>query len=238
MREGAGNRLDRAVSVALATAALAMAAAVVYREFVPRVAGAMAGSATLQGGTYHQDWQDLLRFGRYIGDTGAPIQLIEFADLECPACRGFHLRTLPLLREEFGPQVGLAIIHLPLAIHRFARAAAQAAECAAEQGWFGPFVEVTFAKQDSLGLKPWSSFAEEAKVPDGEAFSQCIARPDTPPLVDSGMAAGRRLGIHATPTVLVNGWRVASPSAGELARVVKEISANRVPYPVKNARSR
>jgi hypothetical protein len=236
MNNVVGSRLERAASIVLSVAAISMAGAVVYREFVPRGPRPLANSAT-QEGAYIPDWQALRPFARYIGDSVAPVLLIEFADLECPACRGFHESTLPDLRQSVRTSFSVALVHLPLSSHRFAKAAAHAAECAAEQGRFGRFVERVMDKQDSVGLKSWVSFARDAHVVDLDKFAECTGRPGTPPFVDSGMVAARRLGISGTPTVLVNGWRVGTTSAAEIARVVNEVSANRSPYPRRAAKT-
>lgn len=232
------GRLERGATIALTVAALVMAAAVVYREFEPRPARAASVSSAGQGGNHVAEWRDLLRFGRPQGPTGAPILLIiEFVDLECPACGAFHQTTLPELRHEFGDRFSLTLIHLPLKGHRFAVPGAQAAECAAEQDRFGQFVDLVMRKQDSLGLKSWASYAEEAGIGSISAFTECGARPGMAAFVDSGMAAARRLGINATPTILVNGWQIGSPSAAEVARVIAAVGSGRAPYLTGGAKS-
>lgn len=228
------GRLERALSIGLTGAAVVMAAAVVYREFAP-AEGRETGSIVTARPVFSGDWQDILRNARFLGDTVAPVTLIEFADLECPGCRQFHEEILPTLRKRFGAQLRTSFVHLPLRMHRFAKPAARAAECAAEQGRFSEFVEQTFLKQDSLGLKMWSSLAKEAGVRDTIVFAKCLARSQPTALVDSGLAVAKRLGINATPTVIVNGWRIQSPSDEVLTRVITELIAGRNPFPAESA---
>lgn len=236
MGSSGGSGFDRAASVVVTTAALAMAAVVIYRELSPRTQAPVVTLADEKGGTYDRNWGSLSAFVRYIGDSSSSVRVIEFTDLECPACRRFHEQVLPELRREFGAGFSLALIHLPLSGHRFARPAAYAAECAGDQGRFGQFVQAVFGKQDSLGLKSWTSFAEEAGVLEPERFAQCAAHSRSG-IVDSGVAIARRLGINATPTLMVNGWYAMNPSAGELARVIREVRRNRKPYPRQDATS-
>lgn len=219
---------ERWTSIAVSIAAVAMAAAVIYQEFVPRNRSA---PPQIQGGSYIDEWQDLVPIARHLGDSTAPVILIEFIDFECPACRHFHTQILPELERTLGASFSLALVHLPLVGHRFAKAAAHASECAANQGRFAAFVDAVMAKQDSLGLKTWTTFAEEIDVPDLQAFDTCVTSAELPPMVVAGIAAAQGHEIHATPTVLVNGWRVANATPGELIRVAKEVMAGRAPYP-------
>ena len=223
------SRVDRVLSVALTTAALVMAAVVVFREIVPAPVQASAGVRSTAP-QYYEDWRILLPLSRQLGDSAGPVHLIEFGDLECPACRHFHSDVLPPLVKAFDGKLSVRYVHLPLRNHRFARPAALAAECAATWGRFGPFVEVVFAKQDSLGLKSWASMAREAGVADTAAFGRCVVTFRGVRL-DSGAAVARRLGIAATPTIVVTGWRVPQPTFEELSRAIENIMAGRDPYP-------
>jgi protein-disulfide isomerase len=215
----------------LTIAAVTMAGAVVYREFVPQ-SNLMPGVAGQQaGGTFNASWTELSGFARSLGGSASPVQVIAFVDFECGACRSFHTTTVSELRESLGDQFSLHLVHLPLPGHRFAKQAAKASECAAEQDRFGPFVDLVMEKQDSIGLKKWDSYAQDAGVPRPGDFEACFSRAGNPAGVDSGVAAARRMGIHATSTVLVNGWQVSLPDATELQRVITEVAVNREPYP-------
>jgi protein-disulfide isomerase len=227
MRPGAEN----ALSWALTAAALAIAVVAVRREFFsgstvapqPRILAAKGEVAR------EPHWQQLVDQGIRTGDADAPIHLVEFLDLECPACRGFHLRTLREARETYGPQLAVTFVHTPLPRHRFARLAAHAAECAGQQSRFYDFVDAIFARHDSLGLKPWTSYAADAGVADVTRFAACLT---TAPAarIDSGFALAERFGITGTPTVLVNGWRFpAPPTMPELSRVIDDLLAGREP---------
>lgn len=223
------DRLDRILSLSLTAAAVAMAAAVVSREFKAEAADRDTAVST-QRVDFREHWTEILRHSRPAGDTVAPVRLVEFVDLECAACREFHRSTLPPLRERFGRDLALAYVHLPLRAHRFAKLAAKGAECAALQNRFGEYVDATFRFQDSLGLRPWAWYAREAGVTDIAHFESCFAKPALPMLIDSGSAIARRLGIRATPTLLVNGWRVTDRSDEEMTRVITALLGNRRPY--------
>ena len=91
------------------------------------------------------------------------------------------------------------------------------------------FASVAFAKQDSLGLKPWQSYATEAGIADTARFARCVLSTSPVPRIDDGLALGRRIGVRGTPTVVINGWRLARPPYDSLSEVVAGILAGRVP---------
>lgn len=158
-----------------------------------------------------------------------PVTIIEFADLECPACRHFELGTLADVRQKYGSNVRSAFVHFPLSNHRYARPAAKAAECAHEQGKFQPFIEAVYKTQDSLGTKSWMSYALEAGVGDSSRYKTCLDGPGFA-RIDSGYSVAERLELPGTPTVMVNGWRFDGvPTVRQLSEVIDALLAGRKP---------
>jgi protein-disulfide isomerase len=209
------------ISAMLVLAALAIVALVVRREFAsPSIA-----SRPRSEPAYLEHWQDLLSSGVVMGHARAPVKIIEFADLECPYCRTFDLE-LRRLHGRFGDSVAFVFLHYPLPNHRFAMPAARAMECAAEHGRAEHLMRSVYDKQDSLGLKSWASFGVDAGVSDSTWFAVCVGETATRKRINAGIEAGRRLGVRATPTVIVNGWRYPSPpDSAELFRRVESLLA-------------
>jgi protein-disulfide isomerase len=150
--------------------------------------------------------QQLLPVGTWVGDSTARVKIIEFADYECPYCRKFH-DSYALTKKAIGSDVALLYIHFPLSMHRFAGPAIRASDCAGAQGQFPRFSELLFEKQDSFGLKPWVEFAKEAGIADLPAFKRCIDDQRVTPKTQAGIAAGEKLKLEGTPTIIINGWR-------------------------------
>jgi protein-disulfide isomerase len=90
--------------------------------------------------------------GYVIGSPNAPVEVIEFADFECPACAQFALVTEPDIRKRLveSGQVRLRFLDLPLVEigHRNSPTASLAAACANEQGKFWEMHDEIFAVQD------------------------------------------------------------------------------------------
>lgn len=221
------SRLDRGLSIALTVAAVALAAAVVAREF--RAQGGSGGASPGIEPAFFASWQEFYSAGRSDRPTAAALELVEFSDLECPACKLFHEKTLPAVRSRLGDSLRVTYVHFPLRTHRFAVLAASAVECAELQGKFHPLVDVLFAQQDSLGLKSWVKCAADAGIKDTVTFAKCHQK-GVPALVDSGRALAARLQLRATPTIVLNGWKIGEPSEEEVLRVATELRAGRRPY--------
>ncbi|HTR78570.1 MAG TPA: thioredoxin domain-containing protein [Gemmatimonadaceae bacterium] len=153
-----------------------------------------------------KDWRNLIASGERLGPQSAPVVVAEFGDFQCPVCRLFK-RTYDSVSMALGDTVALVFVHFPLkSIHHFADAAARASECAANQGRFAAFYDLAYAKQDSLGIKTWQSFAREAGVPNLPQFDTCTSDTLQTGRVSRGHQAGEQLGVKGTPTLLINGW--------------------------------
>ena len=195
------KNVERGLNVVLVLAAVVMAGAMAHREFAqPSGSGADSPSPVFIG-----NWKQLLDSGRLAsGHKLSPVQIIEFLDLECPACSQFQSGTLAKVKDAYGDSVALTVVHFPLPIHRFARLAAYASECAAAQGRFSEFVDLALARQDSFGILPWTELATRAGVVDEGAFASCLDQRKAP-LVATGENLSEKMEISGTPTIVVNG---------------------------------
>lgn len=168
-----------------------------------------------QGGNsekHFSDWEDWSNSAIRMGAEKPPMVISAFMDFSCPYCR----RIVPMLdsvRTEYGENVAIEFHHFPLANHKFAKPAAVAAECADQQGKFVEMYHGLYAKMDSLGVKPWTAFAEEAGLGDIRAFAECIQRPaETFSRIAAGDSLGRAIGVIGTPTLWVNGTKLTERS--------------------------
>lgn len=224
------QRAERMLSVLLVAAALVIAGSLFRREFFDTVGDQSTLGRDAVQLEFEPDWRMALATGINVGDSAAPVQLVQFADLECQACRAFEQQVLANLREPYGNRLAITYVHFPLPYHRFARSAAQSAECALLQGQFQSFVTAVYAQQDSIGLKPWTSFALGAGVSDTVAFDRCVRAEVSFARIDEGFAVGELLQVRGTPTVIVNGWRFSSaPNLREISRTIDELLAEKRP---------
>lgn len=214
------SKIDTALTITLVACAVATVSILIKREVLRPT---MPDPASAQKDVFIDDWRSLVSSGVQLGSSGAPVQIIEFADFECPFCASFY-KTIQALRRKYPTQVGVTLIQFPLPMHRFAIPAARAAECANEQGHFEDMHGQLFAQQEQFGLKSWVEMARDAGVTDLVAFESCTKRTELVSAVEKGKALGEKLNIQGTPTVIMNGWKLGRPPSGEeLDRMVQRV---------------
>jgi len=221
--------IDRATSISLTLAALAIAAALVRREFFPAADHSDAANAPV----FIEDWESFVDDGILQGPSSAKIIVTEFVDFECPVCAMYE-KTLQGVVEKFPGVVSRLSIHFPLSeIHSHSLSAAVAVDCAHEQGRFAQMSNTIFSKQDSLGSLSWSDLARRSEVVDSIAFKVCFTGP-TPPRVTRGIELAKELNLRGTPTIIVNGWKYAGglPESA-LISVIENTLAGKTPRGVK-----
>lgn len=222
-------RFERTLSVILTALIAVMAVTLVHREF------SAAPEPEVPPPYYVPEWRQLLEMGAAPDSARAPIQIIEFVDLQCPACRSYH-SILQSVVNRMRSRTSVHYIHLPLPYHRHAYAAARASQCAAQQGRLSEFLAVAFAQQESLGTKPWQAYGRAAGIMDLVRFTRCTADTTPVPEVDAGLAAADLFDVKATPTLFVNGWRFpAVPGEKTLTRFIRELAAGKQPERVLQA---
>lgn len=218
------------MNLAIFLAAVTVITGMIRREF--RDSAAVRSENVHRRGppVFVSEWRDLIPDALSTASPTAPIQLIVFADMECPYCARFYLDIERQLAHKYAGQLNTAMVHLPLAIHRFAMPSAIAVECAAAQGTAAAFIELVYSKQDSIGLKPWESYAEEVKLPEMPGFLSCL-KGGVPRRIEAGKNWASRLQVVSTPTILLNGWRFFGVvSENELSAAIDALLAGRPPF--------
>lgn len=88
--------------------------------------------------------------GYLLGSPTAPVQVIEFADFECPACAQFFSLTEPDVKTRLVDTgiISYRFFDFPLAMHPNTWHASNAAACANEQGKFWEMHDALFNTQD------------------------------------------------------------------------------------------
>lgn len=143
----------------------------------------------------------------YIGNPDAKVVLIEFADFQCPFCGRFFSETLPQLKEQYvrTGKVKLVYRDFPLkSIHPYAAKAAQAGECAHEQGKFWPYHDYLYGHQDALDIAGLKNGAATLGL-DQAAFNQCLDSGKYDAEVNKDYNDGVAAGVSGTPTTFING---------------------------------
>ena len=149
------------------------------------------------------DVSSLERGGHTKGSADAKVSIVEFSDFQCPACGAFY-PTMNRITSEFPENVKVTYRHFPLRQHQYAQKAAEASECAAEQGKFWEMHDVMFENQSALTITDLAGYASRLGL-DSAQFGQCLADGKYASKVASDLSYGASIGVDATPTVYING---------------------------------
>ncbi|CCH90673.1 Putative cyclic nucleotide-binding protein [Modestobacter italicus] len=148
------------------------------------------------------------------GSVGAPLELVEFGDVECPFC-GRATGVLSELRRRFGDDLRYVFRHLPLPdVHPHAELAAEAVEAAGAQGAFWAMHDRLFAHQDQLEAGELLDHAAALGLDLGR-FARELGDGTFAPRVREDVASAEASGVSGTPTFFVNGVRHEGPTTTE-----------------------
>lgn len=149
---------------------------------------------------------------RQLGGAGARVVVVEFSDFQCPHCAA-AAGAAHEIEARFGSKVRFYYKYLPWTdMHRWAKDAALAAECAGKQGKFWPMHDLLFSRQgewapsdDAPGR--FESYAGSLSL-DLPAFGRCIRDPATAAAVQADIQDAKEHWVRSTPTFFVDGRRL------------------------------
>jgi protein-disulfide isomerase len=146
---------------------------------------------------------DVLSTDHIRGNPKAKYTVIEYTDLQCPYCAQFH-ETMSVVMKE--ADVRWVFRHFPLPAHPFAQKAAEASECAGEQGKFWEYSDALFAFKGNLRDATFVNLAQNLML-DVNSFSVCVSSGKYAGIVAAQHESGVKKMIRGTPTFWLNGKR-------------------------------
>lgn len=151
-----------------------------------------------------------------MGDEDAPVTMVEFSDFQCPFCKRFTDEAFQKIKEEYidTGKVKYAFRHYPLPSHPNSSKAAEASECANEQGSFWEYHDVLFENQNEWSpLSPteaqntFVTYAGNVELNTGQ-FESCLTSGKYAEAVEEDTQAAQAAQVTATPTAYINGQQV------------------------------
>ncbi len=141
---------------------------------------------------------------RVRGTRGAPIQIVEFSDFQCPFCRRVQ-PTLQALLAKYPGQISVSFRDFPIIeLHPMAHVSAQAAKCAGDQGKFWEYHDLLFAESAAPTRDTLGKFAAQLGLEE-KSFAACLDQKLHAKAVDADLDAGQRVGVNSTPVFFING---------------------------------
>jgi protein-disulfide isomerase len=155
------------------------------------------------------------------GPADAKVTIVEFSDFQCPFCTRAATATSEI-KKKFGDKVRVVFRQFPLGFHQDAHLASQAALAAHEQGKFWEYHDLLFKNQSALKREDLEKYAAELKL-DLSKFKSALDTGKYKQTVDDDMKLGGEVTVQGTPTMFLNGKRVANATAFEA--IESEINA-------------
>ena len=154
------------------------------------------------------------------GNKNAKVQLVEFSDFQCPACKAYQ-PIVDSLIEQYKEKLVFGYRHFPLSQHKLAQYAAQTAEAAGEQGKFWEMYEYLFELQDSLTKELINEGAQTLGL-DANAFNNALNSEKYEQKILRDLSDGKRFGVDSTPTFFLNGKKLNLTSFDDLNKAVDQ----------------
>lgn len=176
------------------------------------------------------------------GVSGAPVQVVEYADFLCPACRNLA-RALTGFLPQSGNRVEIFYKNYPLeqacnpnlqrSAHPGACLLAKGGLCAQDQGKFWPYHDRVFERpMEKASQEDVLRFATGAGL-DMAAFGACLSAAATRDRLTAQIAEAKRLGVQSTPTFYINGKKL--PRIEDFIQVVDKEAQARGFAPLQGA---
>ena len=140
-----------------------------------------------------------------LGPADAPVTIVEFSDYQCPYCRKWYAEVYTRLMSDYKGKIRFVYRDFPLtSIHPEALPAAEAANCANEQGAYWGYHDALFSMQFELGPDTYMQYASALGL-DLQKFQTCIKEKRYSREIQADQNYALDLGVQSTPTFFING---------------------------------
>ena len=163
------------------------------------------------------------------GPADAKVTVVEFSDFQCPYCSR-AATVVDQVKEKYSDRVRFVFRQFPLPMHENARGAAEAALAANAQGKFWQFHDKLFKNQSQLTRDGLEGFAKDAGLNVAD-FKKALDSKAYAADVDADVKLGESVAVEGTPTMFINGARVANPTSFETVSAQIDSALKGTPAP-------
>jgi protein-disulfide isomerase len=180
------------------------------------VAEALAGASFAPAIVEDDSRFELVDDDPYLGPEDAPVVIVEFSAFACPFCGRHFEGTLVPLMENYGDHVRYVYRDYPVINPAVSVPAAEAAQCAFEQGLFWEFHNELYRNQERLAEAGYLNEAAVTVGLDVDAFSECVESGRMADEVQNDWLDGQIQQITGTPAFFINGQFVSGAQPYEV----------------------
>jgi protein-disulfide isomerase len=164
-----------------------------------------------------------------MGQTDAPVTIVEYASMTCGHCANFHNNILPALKSKYIDTGKARLIMREFPLDDRAVAGSMLARCAGEGKTF-PLISALFARQEDWAFVPKENFVPElAKIARQAGFTEeslrtCLTDQELMNKVLTVRArAADEFGVNSTPTFFINGKKLAGGSLEDFDKAIEPL---------------
>jgi protein-disulfide isomerase len=165
--------------------------------------------------------------GPYRGSASKDLELVEFADFQCPHCKEAQANIEKLVADF--PKARIVFQNYLIPQHPAAAGAAAYGVCVTKQGGstaFFQFASAIFDGQDGLATADGATLTLNSAVAkaglDPAKIAACAATPETKAVVDASSKLGIDLGIASVPSLVINGRQVPANAPYDTIKQIVE----------------
>lgn len=150
-----------------------------------------------------------------LGSDSAKVTIVEYGDFGCTSCRAWHdAGILEQVRAAYGNDVQFVWKDFPVITAQSPKAA-EAGQCALDQGKFWEYHDLLFANAPALSVNDLKDYAAQVGL-DTTKFNQCLDSGQNQAKVNQSLnEAQREYAFPGTPSFLVNGKKLIGPPSFE-----------------------
>lgn len=149
-----------------------------------------------------------------IGPSNAPVTIVEYGDFGCTTCRAwFNAGVQERVLAAYGDQVRFVWKDFPIITAQSPKAA-EAGQCAFDQGKFWPYHDLLYHRAPALSVSDLKAYAAQLGL-DTAVFNQCLDSGRYQAKVNQSLQEAYQRGFQGTPSFLVNDQPLAGPPSFE-----------------------
>ena len=198
-----------------------------------------SGAAWVEETKVPETRADSLFTGYVMGSDSAPVEVVEYADFECPICAAWGEVQFPVIKQQLiatgKVRWRLRDFPLPPTTHLWSRLSAHAVACASEQGKAWEMIDVLFAHHRMWSQRPenpeklFRGWAQDLVGLDMAKYGACMASGRYRGRIQFSREEGQARMVRGTPTFFINGreWQTRDISSDAFQHVVDSILARR-----------
>ncbi|MDZ7628091.1 MAG: DsbA family protein [Parvularculaceae bacterium] len=190
---------------------------------------AKPAAATPQAGV-----SEVLKTDMVLGKADAPVTLVEYASVTCPACAAFNTQIIPEVKTKYidTGKVKLVYREFPTSPANYSIIGSVLARCAAEKSGSEAYFLITdalFRNQQTWVTK--EARAELIKIisqagMDEAALDACVARKELVEIINSNAtAASDKYKVTGTPTFFLNGEKMTFRTKEDFDKLIADAVA-------------